>query len=195
MSPNTTPKPRSGWRFPAKRLLRYVLRRLAVHENVTFGEGFRVGRGAVISSPHGLAIGQRVAIGPRSVVQVNGSIGDFTVIGMGVQIVGRRDHALDEVGIAILDATWVGDRAATADDAVAIGADVWVGASAVILSGVTIGDGAVVGAGAVVTHDVPAFGIVGGNPARVIGERFADEAQRREHLARIGSLRRKDGAS
>jgi acetyltransferase-like isoleucine patch superfamily enzyme len=54
---------------------------------------------------------------------------------------------------------------------VKIGEDVWIGTHAVILKGVTIGDGAVIAAGAVVTKDVPANAIVGGVPARVIGER------------------------
>ena len=52
-----------------------------------------------------------------------------------------------------------------------IGNDVWIGAHAVILSGVTIGDGAVVAAGAVVHQDVMPYAIVGGVPARVLGER------------------------
>ena len=39
------------------------------------------------------------------------------------------------------------------------------------MPGVTIGEGAVVGAGAVVTKNVPALAIVGGNPAKVIGQR------------------------
>jgi acetyltransferase-like isoleucine patch superfamily enzyme len=48
--------------------------------------------------------------------------------------------------------------------------DVWIGMNCVILKGVTIGEGAIVAAGSVVTKDVPAWSIVGGNPARVIKE-------------------------
>lgn len=48
---------------------------------------------------------------------------------------------------------------------------VWVGARSTILPGVRIGRGAVIGAGSVVTKDVSEFTIVGGNPARKIGER------------------------
>jgi acetyltransferase-like isoleucine patch superfamily enzyme len=47
----------------------------------------------------------------------------------------------------------------------------WIGTRATILPGVTIGRGAVVATGAVVARDVPAFAIVGGVPARVIGTR------------------------
>lgn len=52
-----------------------------------------------------------------------------------------------------------------------IGPDAFVGARAFILPGVVVGEGAVVGACGVVTKDVPAWTVVAGNPARVIGTR------------------------
>jgi acetyltransferase-like isoleucine patch superfamily enzyme len=60
------------------------------------------------------------------------------------------------------------DPAAVVVLPVAIGKRVWIGMGAFILRGVTIGENAVVGAAAVVTRDVPANGIVAGNPARII---------------------------
>ena len=56
-----------------------------------------------------------------------------------------------------------------------IGNDVWIGRRSIILSGITIGDGAVIAAGSVVTKDVPAYAVVGGNPARIIKNRFDDD--------------------
>ena len=44
----------------------------------------------------------------------------------------------------------------------------WIGAGATILPGVTVGKNAIVGAASVVTHDVPDYAVVVGNPARVI---------------------------
>ena len=57
---------------------------------------------------------------------------------------------------------------------VRIGHDVWIGYGAVILPGRSIGNGAVVAAGAIVTKDVPAYTIVGGNPARPLKRRFPE---------------------
>jgi galactoside O-acetyltransferase len=49
--------------------------------------------------------------------------------------------------------------------------DVWIGSNAVITSGVVLAKGTVVGAGAVVTKSTESYSIVGGVPARKIGER------------------------
>ena len=58
---------------------------------------------------------------------------------------------------------------------VIINDDVWIGARAMILGGVTIGRGAVIAAGSVVTRDVEPYDIVGGLPAKKIGERKIKE--------------------
>jgi len=47
----------------------------------------------------------------------------------------------------------------------------FIGPRAIILPGIKVGRGAIVAAGAVVTKDVPPFAIVGGVPAKIIGER------------------------
>ena len=45
-----------------------------------------------------------------------------------------------------------------------------IGMGAIIMPGVTIGEGAIIGAGAVVTHNIPAWTIAVGSPAKVIKE-------------------------
>ena len=56
-----------------------------------------------------------------------------------------------------------------------IGNDVWIGYDAIIMAGVKIGDGAIIASRSVVTKDVPAYTIVGGNPANIIKARFDQE--------------------
>jgi len=162
---------------PLQKVARYLLQYIAVGRNVEVGRGFRVGRGVVVSSAHGLVIGHFVSIGPGSIVQVNGKIGDFALIGMGVQIVGRDDHSASQVGVPMVHSEWVGDRAPSARDSVNIGRDVWIGGASVVMSGISIGEGSIIGAGSVVTRDVPPYTIVAGNPARVLRSRFESRAE------------------
>ncbi len=63
-----------------------------------------------------------------------------------------------------------------------IGNDVWIGANVVVLRGVRIGDGAIIAANAVVTHDIEAYTIAGGIPAKPLRSRVSP-AMRDEHLA------------
>lgn len=62
------------------------------------------------------------------------------------------------------------DKKAYPKKPVVIGRYVFIGAAAKILPGVTIGDGALISAGAIVHKDVPAYAIVSGNPAEIVGD-------------------------
>lgn len=53
-----------------------------------------------------------------------------------------------------------------------IGNDVWIGQDVTFKAGITVGDGAVIAAGALVVKNVAPYSIVGGNPARIIRQRF-----------------------
>jgi len=90
-------------------------------------------------------------------------IGESTILGSGAMVVDTDFH--QPAG----GWEWNDDFAAGAEP-VRIGRGVFIGARAIVLKGVTIGDRAVIGAGAVVTRDVPAGGIVAGNPARLLNE-------------------------
>jgi acetyltransferase-like isoleucine patch superfamily enzyme len=161
--------------------------RLVVSGKVEVGRASRLSLGATVWSAHGLVIGDYCAIGRRSTINADGRIGHFFMTGSHVAVLGRVDHAIDEIGVPMLLSEWIGDRDKRADDEVEIGDDVWLGSGAIVLGGVQIGDGAIVGAGSVVTHDVPAFGVAVGNPARVIRHRFTDE-DAALHLKKLESL-------
>ena len=64
-----------------------------------------------------------------------------------------------------------------------VGQGASVGANATILCGIEIGEFALIGAGAVVLKDVPAYAVVVGNPARIIG----DVRQRQEAVEAAAS--------
>jgi acetyltransferase-like isoleucine patch superfamily enzyme len=152
----------------------FVLRRLAVRQNVTIGDGFHVGIGSVLWAPRSLSIGTDVYVGKNVTIEVDGIIGDGVLFANTSGIVGRTDHRSDQVGTVIRKSDWVGNFPELLSSTTIVGADVWVGYGAVILSGITVGDSSIIGAGSIVTRDVPPNSIVVGNPARVIGQRFPD---------------------
>jgi acetyltransferase-like isoleucine patch superfamily enzyme len=58
------------------------------------------------------------------------------------------------------------------EESIVIGDDVWLGAHSVVTAGTHIANGVIVAAGAVVTRSITQEGvIVGGVPAKIIGER------------------------
>jgi virginiamycin A acetyltransferase len=56
-----------------------------------------------------------------------------------------------------------------------VGNDVWFGYSTMVMPGLRIGHGAIIASGSVIVEDVPDYGVVGGNPARLIRRRHSDE--------------------
>lgn len=108
------------------------------------GSGSGLGRGSQV---YGAVIGENVMVGPEVVFLKDNHC--YSDPAAPIQSQGRTEIAPPIVE----DAAWIGQRA-------------------VILPGRRIGRGAIVGAGAVVTRDVAPYEIVGGNPARSIGQRL-----------------------
>ena len=108
-------------------------------------------------------------------------IGKFCMIASDVQfIMNGANHLTEAISaypFAVFGEGWEGamqDKAYPFKGNIEIGNDVWLGYRATIMAGVKIGDGAIVGSHAVVTKDVPPYAIVGGNPAKIIRQRFSD---------------------
>jgi len=144
-------------------------------------------------------IGPSTRIWHQAQVRERARIGDNCIIGKGVYIdfdvaIGSNVKIQNGVhiyhGITVEDGVFLGPdviltndkvpRAINPDGSLKTDAD-WkvgltlirrgasIGAGAIVLPSVTVGEFAMVGAGAVVTRDVPAYGLVYGNPARLHG--------------------------
>lgn len=106
-------------------------------------------------------IGNHVWIGPQSYFDArNLVLEDYVGWGPGAKVLGSA-HTGEPTGVPAITTSLV-----IKPVTVAFGAD--IGMNATILPGVRIGAHAIVGAGSVVTHDVPEYAIVAGNPARVL---------------------------
>lgn len=123
-----------------------------INRNIYFGNGKDVvigdysGIGANCSIPNDIHIGKYVMMGP-----------DLYCITFG-----------HEVSDTATPMCFQGHVEKPKDSNIVIEDDVWIGARVIISKRRHIGKGAILGAGAVVTHDVPDYAIVGGNPAKVI---------------------------
>lgn len=112
-------------------------------------------------------------------------IGDYVQIASGVKIIlgGNNTHRPDFLSTYPFLTSESLQRTYLSKGDTVIGHDVWLGMNAMLMPGITLGNGAIVAAGSIVTHDVPAYTMVAGNPARIIKKRFTDnEIEQLENL-------------
>lgn len=140
-------------------------------QNVSLDEYVNLAHHCQVSNSH---VGLRSSIGRYSKIQY-AEIGKYCSISWDVTI-GAISHPLHSLSTHAF--TYRKQFGICSKDEllnhtkVLIGNDVWIGCGAIIMPGVCIGDGAVIGAGSVVTHNVAAYEIVVGCPAKHLGERF-----------------------
>ena len=109
-------------------------------------------------------------------------IGKFCAIATNVKfIMNGANHKLDSIStypFPIFGNGWEGEMEKLMNlpsrGDILIGNDVWIGYEALIMPGVKIGDGAIIAARSVVVSDIPPYTVAGGNPAKVIKQRFSD---------------------
>lgn len=151
------------------------IRKLAFRfAGVKIGRGTTIHMGAKFFDPRGVEIGEDTILGDSIFLDGRAKlkIGSHVDIASEVMIY-NSEHDLTDLEFKAVDGE------------VSIGDYVFIGPRAIILPGVTIGKGAVVAAGAIVTKDVPEKTIVGGVPAKVIGERKIKELKYRLGRARL----------
>lgn len=142
--------------------------------------GLKIGRGSTIHmgckffDPRGVTIGQDSIVGDGAFLDGRAplQIGSHTDIASQVLIY-NSEHDIESQDFKAIE------------ESVEIGDYVFIGPRVIILPGVRIGKGAVIAAGAVVTKNVPDFAIVGGIPAKIIGERMNKNPQYRLGRARL----------
>ena len=133
------------------------------------GADINVERGAVFGSGARIRIGSRSGIGLNARVSGSLTLGDDVMMGPDVMVF-AVNHAFDRLDVPMRQQGDADEQPVRIED------DVWIGARVILLPGVTVGTGAIVAAGSVVTKSVPAWAIVGGNPARVIRYRTGEGA-------------------
>lgn len=139
-----------------------------------------------------MGCGSTVHMGVRFFDPRGVNIGEDTIIGFGTFLDGRKtieigDHVdiASEVMIYNSEHDLESEEFMVREEPVEIGDYVFIGPRAIIMPNVKIGKGAVIAGGAVVTKDVPEFAIVGGVPAKIIGERKNKNPKYRLGRARL----------
>ncbi|PKO13522.1 MAG: N-acetyltransferase [Chloroflexi bacterium HGW-Chloroflexi-10] len=132
-----------------------------IREGVTIGEKCILGRGVYVDA--GVSIGNHVKIQNYVSVYHGVTIEDGVFIGPHVCFTNdMRPRAINPDGSIKAADDWELSLTKVRRGAA-------LGANSTIRCGVTIGEWAMVGAGSVVTRDVPDYGLILGNPAKLFG--------------------------
>lgn len=150
-----------------------------VEDDVTVGDGtylwhhVMVRRGATIGSQcilgYGVHIDTDVKIGNRVKIQNYVSVFHGVTIEDGVFVGPHAVFTNDKFPRAINPDGTLKSAVDWVVSETRVGYGATIGANATIICGITLGKWSMVGAGSVVTKDVPDYGLVVGNPARLIG--------------------------
>ncbi len=124
--------------------------------------GDNLGEGSYVAAPINgacvstMKIGKHVFINSNLLAMARGgiTIEDDVQIAANVQLISNNHDPYD--------------RQVLTCKPVLIKKGAWIGAGASIMPGICVGEHAIVGAASVVTHDVPDYAVVVGNPAKVI---------------------------
>lgn len=117
--------------------------------------------GTTFSQP-GARLGRRVYVGASCNIGF-ALLEDDVLLGSGVHVLsGKRQHHFDRSDLPIREQ-------GGSYESVRIGRGSWLGNACIVMA--EVGEGCIVAAGAVVTQPVPDGAIVGGNPAKAIGQR------------------------
>lgn len=133
--------------------------------------GYRIARSATLQGGVRFFHVGRLQVGEGTLVNRGVYLDNRGGITIGRQVSIAHDSRIYTMGHDVHDAQFVTKAQPVQIDDYAV-----VFAGAMLMPGVHLGRGAVVMAGSVVTRDVPAMRIVGGNPAREIGERRGEPA-------------------
>jgi UDP-2-acetamido-3-amino-2,3-dideoxy-glucuronate N-acetyltransferase len=111
-------------------------------------------------------LGSDCVVGEHATVGASAVLEDGVRVGAGARLLGRvRIGASVSIGPNAV----LGASGSDSDDGVVVGARAEIGANATVGPGLAIGRGAVVQPGATVDGDVPAYAVVQGTPARIVG--------------------------
>lgn len=149
-----------------------------VHESSYVDEGAQIGAGTRIwhfcHIMSGAVIGENCNIGQNVVISPDVTLGNGCKVQNNVSLYTGVTCGDDVfIGPSVVFTNVINPRAAVSrkDEfrPTPIGRGASIGANATIVCGHSLGEYCMIGAGAVVTHDVPAYALMAGNPARQIG--------------------------